>query len=162
MSSSSNATGSHDIIHGSHDVTHGSHDITHGSHDDINGSCDTSDAVTTETEDTFIQGTTNLKQFDVDRGMSGSHDSKDDSSTAEDSSHDPDRSTILNKIYQKYIRDRVTQTADHKTHRHRKKKVLKDMFCFHIIILLTTEAQASLHTAATPTIRYGCHGISCF
>lgn len=141
----------------SHDVTHGSNDVSEGSHDDSDGSCDTSDAVTTETEDTFIQGTT---KSDVDRGVSGSHDSKDDSSTAEDSSHDPDRSTILNTIYQKYIGDRGT--ADHKTHGQRKKKVLKDMSCYHhFIILLATKAQASLYRAATPTIRYGCHGISC-
>ena len=90
------------------------------------GSCDSSDAVTTETDDdTIVDQRTNLKQIDVKRGVSGSHDTETDSSssssTAEESSHDPGRSAILNKIYQKYVKDTTARTQ--KRHRPRKKKV---------------------------------------
>ena len=125
MSSSSNqpidTTGSHDIVHGSYDTN------DNKAHD-IDGSHDSSDAVTTETDDdTIVEQRAHLKQCDV---VSGSHDTEDDSSTAEESSHDPDRSVILNKIYQKYVRD-VTRTQ--KTRRPRKKKVYYKLCC--IIIL---------------------------
>lgn len=118
MSSSSNqpidTTGSHDVTQGSHDS---SDDRAHRS----DGPCDSSDDVTTETDEgTIVQERTDLS---VEKGVSRSHDSKDDS-TPEESSHDPDRSSVLNKIYQKYIRDRkrVLETG-HKLHRQRKKKV---------------------------------------
>ena len=93
------------------------------------GSCDSSDAVTTETDDdTIVDQRTDLKQIDVKGGVSGSHDTETDSSsssssssTAEERSHDPGRSVILNKIYQKYVKDATTRIQ--KTHRARKKKV---------------------------------------
>ena len=143
------------------DVTPESYDVNDGTHDS-DGSCDSSDAVTEE--DTIIGGTNNLsKQFATDRGVSGSHDSKDDSSTAEDNSHDPDRGKILNKIYQKYMKDREMLVTGHNIHRLRKKKVLRSMPYFHnFIILLATKAHTSLHTTATPIIRYDCHDISCY
>ena len=106
---------------GSHDITHVSHDTSDGTHD-TDGSCDSSsnDAVTTETdEDTIVQQRTNVK---VD--VSGSHDPQDDSSTTEENSQDPaDRSVILNKIYQKYIRDRRAASRGQKVHRPNHKKV---------------------------------------
>ena len=90
------------------------------------GSCDSSDAVTTETDDdTIVDQRTDLKQIDVKGGVSGSHDtetgSSSSSSTAEERSHDPGRSVILNKIYQKYVKDATTRIQ--KTRRARKKKV---------------------------------------
>ena len=116
-------TGSHND--GSHDLVPGSHDVVFGLHDTSdNEALDSSDAVTTETDDdTIVEQRTNLK-CDVERGVSGSHDTKDDSSTAEESSHDPGRSAILNKIYQKYVRDK---TRTQKTRRPRKRKVYYEL-----------------------------------
>ena len=79
--------------------TTGSHDTSDNKTHDIDGSCDSSDAVTMETDNTIVKRT-NLK-CDVERDVPGSHDAVDDD-TAEGSIHDPNRSVILNKIYQKY------------------------------------------------------------
>lgn len=123
--SSDDATGSHNVVIGSHDIP-GSHDTSDkalDTNDKALGSCDSSDAPTTESDDeTIVDQRTNLKQINIKRGVSGSHDTESDSSsTAEGSSHDSGRSTILNKIYRKYVKD---TTRTQKTRRLRKKKVI--------------------------------------
>ena len=101
---------------GSHDATHESHDASDDKAHNINGSCDSSDVVTTETDDndTIVEQRSNLN-------LSGSHDTEDDSSVHEESSHDPHRSVVLDKVYQKYIRDKKLLVKAQKARRPRKK-----------------------------------------
>jgi len=110
MSSSEQAvdTSESHVIDGSHDTNDGSRD-TEKLHNSSN-------AVTIEMNDiTVVED--NLRQFDVDGSTS------DDDSGTDERSHDPDRSTILNTIYQKYVKDRKLLTATQKMHKSRNKKV---------------------------------------
>lgn len=146
MSSSSSdqpneTTGSYDITSGSHDVASGSHDA----HDTNDRACNIdkySNEVPIETDDvTIVQERSNLRQCDVEKGVSGSHD--EGSSTAEENSHDPDRSVVLDKIYQKYITDRKSIATEKM---HGKKKVsLSWALHFNIISYWQIRHSKKLH-----------------
>ena len=104
------------------DATHESHDTSDDKAHDINGSCDSSDVVTTETDDqdTIVEQRSNLK-LSGSHDVCESHDTEDDSSVHEESSHDPPRSVVLDKVYQKYIRDKKFLVNTRKACRPRKK-----------------------------------------